>query len=231
VLCTSCQRPIKPVVALDVDGTMGDYHGHFLRFATHYLFDEETALKYQLSMSAIMYDGAFPFSEYVMESLKVSLDKYREIKLAYRQGGMKRTMPILPGAQALCWSIKDRGAELWITTTRPYLSLDNIVPDTVEWLHRHSIEYDGMLFDEDKYAQLKERIDGRRVVAVLDDLPEMYDAAEQVFSSHPMSAHVPILCMGQFNRAVRRTVMCDLDAAADIILARIDWWKEEYHAD
>lgn len=216
--CSDCSREITPVVAIDVDGTMGDYHGHFLRFAYSWLGGD-------LSSDAPGYSGAISFSDYCREIFGIDLATYRQIKLAYRQGGMKRTMPIFDGARALCWAVKDAGAELWITTTRPYLALDNIVPDTVEWLRRHEIAYDGILFDEDKYEELAKRVDSRRVVAVLDDLPEMYDAAAKVlYFGHD----VPLLIKGGFNYGVKRTMMATLDAATDIVLDRIKVWKEQY---
>lgn len=220
MLCSNCHAPIKPVVAVDIDGTLGDYHGHFLRFAAEWTGKGLEAL---LDGSVHMYGGAFPFRQYCKNLFDIDDATYRQIKLAYRQGGMKRSMPIKFGAQALCWAIRDAGAELWVTTTRPYLSLDNIVPDTVEWLRRYEIEYEYMLFDADKYAVLADRVDSRRVVAVLDDLGEMYDAAAAVLH---FGGDVPILVQGQFNYQVRRPIMASLDACADIVLARIKWWQE-----
>lgn len=218
--CSECGEIIKPIVAVDIDGTIGDYHGHFLRFASEWT---GKGLEPLLGGSIHMYSGVFPFRQYCCRLFDIDDATYRNIKLAYRQGGMKRSMPIMAGAQALCWAIKDAGAELWVTTTRPYLSLDNIVPDTVHWLSRWEIDYDYMLFDADKYAQMAERIDTVRVVAVLDDLGEMYDAASAAIGSH-----APILVQGSFNYQVRRPSMSSLDACADIVLARIASWKERY---
>lgn len=220
MLCSNCSHEVRPIVAIDVDGTLGDYHGHFINFMHAYLGLEDEA-----DVEWIDYDGTEPFSEWCERMYEIDLATFRTIKLAYRQGGMKRTMPIRTGAQALCWAVKDAGAELWITTTRPYLALDNIVPDTVEWLRRHEIEYDGLLFDEDKYAVLADRVDSRRVVAVLDDLPEMYDAAARALH---YGWDVPILVASTYNRGVRRTLTSSLDACCDLVLAKINWWKEEH---
>ena len=223
--CSNCSHEVKPIVCVDIDGTLGDYHGHFLRFAAAWLTDEDTALTYLLDMSHQMYDGSIPFSQYCMEMLEIDLTTYRQIKLAYRQGGMKRTMPMFQYASAICREIQYAGAELWITTTRPYLSLDNIVPDTVEWCRRHRITYEGILFDELKYEEFAKRVDTERVVAVLDDLPEMYDAAANVMHH---GHDVPILVAGKYNTGVRRTIMADLIAARDIVMARIEMWKERH---
>lgn len=217
MLCSNCSHEIKPIVCVDVDGTLGDYHGHFIGFAEKYVGRQLPR--------AWDYDGRMGFRAWMNETCGIGTEEYRQIKLAYRQGGMKRSMPIFRGAQALCWTIRAVGAELWITTTRPYLSLDNIVPDTVEWCRRHGINYEGMLFDENKYGEFAKRVDTERVVAVLDDLPEMYDAAAKVMH---YGHDVPILVLGRYNRWFKRTCMADLDACADIVLARIKWWREQH---
>lgn len=217
VLCSKCHEVIKPVVAVDIDGTLGDYHGHFIRFASEWTGQ---GLEVVLRASAAMYDGSQAFSVYCCQTFGISISTYREIKLAYRQGGMKRSMPIFDGAWELCKRIVDEGAELWVTTTRPYLSLDNIVPDTVEWCERNGITYDHMLFDADKYAVLADRVDSRRVVAVLDDLPELYDAAAKEFGDQ-----VPILVKGKFNKSINRPNMISLPIATLEVDARIATWK------
>lgn len=210
--CSRCSEIVKPVVAIDIDGTLGDYHRHFLWFADMYLGKN--------AKHSWLYSGNEPFSMWFVRTFDTTLDEYRQIKLAYRQAGMKRSMPIFDGARALCWSVRDAGAELWVTTTRPYLSLDNIVPDTVEWLRRHEIEYDGMLFDADKYEQLAKRVDPIRVVAVLDDLAEQVSAAAAAFGWG-----VPVLVKGEYNGRVGAPVMCDLDSACDLVLHRIQEWE------
>jgi hypothetical protein len=218
MLCSNCLQEIKPVVAIDIDGTLGDYHRHFCDFAAAY---------FGIAMDSdhIDYDAhLFKFSTWWAMKTGLSVSDYRQAKLAYRQGGMKRTMPIFDGARALCWATRDAGAELWVTTTRPYLSLDNIVPDTIEWLRRHEIEYDGMLFDDDKYEQLQRRVNVGRVAAIFDDTPELYDAAETQF---PGTAW---LVDGVGNKGVRRDTMCDLDAAADLATNAVHTWRSVHES-
>lgn len=154
----------KPVVALDIDGTLGDYHGHFLGFATNW-FGRSFPDPKEINPGRPLWDF-----------MGVSKAEYREAKLAYRQGGWKRWMPAYPGAMRLTRSIREAGAEVWICTTRPYLRLDNIDPDTREWLRRNKIQYDAVLFDlleekGSKYRELKRQA-GERVCSIVDDLPE-----------------------------------------------------------
>jgi len=158
MICTTCSRDLKPVVAVDIDGTLGNYHEHFTVFAEIYLNE---ALPHQ-------YDGGQEFSEYL------GLDKrvYRDIKLAYRQGGMKRSMPMYPGADKFMQVLHHNGIELWIATTRPWQRLDNVDPDTREWLRRCEIPYDFMIYGDDKYDQLYLLVDKERILTVIDDQPE-----------------------------------------------------------
>lgn len=166
MLCSNCSQKIKPVVAVDIDGTLGDYHAHFIRFA-------ETYLDKKLPTG---YDGSREFSDF----LKLDKPVYREIKLAYRQGGMKRSMPVFHHAPFFINKLRQEGVEVWITTTRPYLRLDNIDPDTRHWLSRHDIGYDGLLFNEDKYDVLVGLVDRDRIVAVIDDQRPNLDAASRL---------------------------------------------------
>jgi phosphoglycolate phosphatase-like HAD superfamily hydrolase len=159
-------RPDAPVVALDIDGTLGAYHEHFTRFAE--------AWTGKPMPSASEPTGAIPFHKH----LGISKSTYRKVKLAYRQGGLKRSMPVYPYAGALTRYIRERGVQVWITTTRPYLSLDNIEPDTKHWLiKRAHAQYDNCLFGEHKYRDLVKAVGKERVVMVIDDLPEMIDQA------------------------------------------------------
>jgi FMN phosphatase YigB (HAD superfamily) len=150
-----------PVVALDIDGTLGDYHGHFLRFAAGW------------------YGRPMPDPEDINPGLplhrfmQTSKSTYRQCKLAYRQGGLERSMPCYPGAAELSRELRAAGAELWLATTRPYLKLDTQSPNTQHWLRLNKIQYDHLIWGENKYRDLVKQVGKERIVAVLDDLPEM----------------------------------------------------------
>lgn len=150
----------KPVVALDLDGTLGDYHGHFLRFAAGY-FDQKMPDPTEINPGLSLW-----------QHMGVTQEDYRACKLAYRQGGLKRTMPMYEGSDHLTWGLQSEGVEVWICTTRPYLRLDNIDPDTREWLRRNGIRYDAVIFGKDKYKDLVRQVGIGRIVAVVEDLPE-----------------------------------------------------------
>jgi hypothetical protein len=152
----------------------------------------------------------------------VSKSTYRQCKLAYRQGGLKRSMPVYPGASELSRNLRKAGAEVWICTTRPYLRLDNIDPDTRHWLRRNKIQYDAVLWGEHKYRDLVKSVGIGRVVAVLDDLPEMAEQAASLginnvyLRDQPYNGHI-------FNR-MRAP---DLYRANLYITNNIKQWKYE----
>ncbi len=154
--CTDCNTLIYPVVGLDIDGTLGQYHQHFVVFLNNYFGRPFVQMEW---------NGEGEFSDH----LGLTKHEYREAKLAYRQGGYKRWMPVYPGAAELVAALHRLDVEVWLCTTRPWLRLDNIDPDTREWCRRTGIEFDGMLFGEDKYAQLLARVGPQRIVAVVDD--------------------------------------------------------------
>lgn len=167
MLCTKCNDPVKPVVAQDIDGSLGQYHSHLLGF-------------FSIHMDRTMprnWDGSGNWEDY----LGIDRKEYQDGKLAFRQGGFKRWMPPYPNAKEICQAVRANGAELWMTTTRPFLRLDSVDPDTREWLRRHKIEYDNLLYDDDKYGRLLELVGPDRVVAVVEDLPEQHERALELF--------------------------------------------------
>lgn len=164
---------VKPVVALDIDGTLLDYYPHFLRFAALYFgtWDPEEPTFYD-------YDMRVPMHTY----LRVSKASYRQCKLAYRRGQMKRSLsplpPPYPQANALTRQLRRWGCDVWLCTTRPYLSHDEVDDATRHNLRRNGVQYQGLIWGEHKYRELVRTVGGNRVIAVLDDLPEMCRQAE-----------------------------------------------------
>lgn len=224
MLCSSCRHEVKPVVAIDIDGTLGEHHAHFHEFAERYV-DQE------LGESSEVRDGLgrfisrvlrpYPYDVEFSDWLQMPKTLYRETKLAYRQGGMKRLMPVHDGASELVDNLRSIGAEVWLCTTRPYLRLDNIDPDTREWLRRNRIEYDGLIYGEDKYQRLADIVGDDRVVGVLDDLPEMFDAAEALELCPVQKVN------GHRGDALRSPGVDTLWGAGRLLAERVrDWYKE-----
>ena len=139
MLCSDCSRPVRPVVALDIDGTLAQYHKQFVTFAATYLNRYDELVRW------LTYDGSKEMSDF----MELPKETYRQIKLAYRQGGNKRWMEPFKEAAGFVMLVRELDVELWITTTRPWQRLDNIDPDTQEWLRRNAILHHGLIYDEE----------------------------------------------------------------------------------
>lgn len=210
-----------PIVALDIDGSLGDYHGHFLRFAEGWIG--------KAMPDAADINPGLPLHRH----MQVSKSTYRACKLAYRQGGLKRSMPCYPNARELTVAIRKAKAQVWICTTRPYLRLDNIDPDTRHWLRRNRLQFDGVLWGENKYRDLVKIVGAQRIVCVMDDLQAMCAQAESLGvkallrdqpynqPSEPFGDD-----WGKLDGDIDRRVY-DLFWAEDRILALIELWKEK----
>ena len=212
MLCSRCSEPVRPVVALDVDETLAKYLKHWFKFANSY-FDKMWFVS--------DYDGRFSLSEF----MGISKEQYRTAKLAYRAGGWKRNMPIYDGAQMLWAKLRAVDAEIWVTTTRPYMRMDNIDPDTREWLRRYGLDgYRGLLYDEDKYAELLERVDAHRIVGIVEDDPAQCARAADL----GLAPIRPRRRQNDHAEDPLGIVVPSLHVAQKVLLERIDHWKEEH---
>lgn len=212
--CTNCNKVITPVVAIDIDGTLGDYHSHFLKFASEYL-------GHDIQSYRPLYNGRQSFKEWFMLRASVSEAVWHDIKLTYRQGAQKRSVPVYDGAARLTQAVVLAGAELWLTTTRPYMRLDNIDPDTQFWLKRNGIMSDGFIYDKLKYQKLAGIVGQDRVCVVLDDLVE-----ELAQAQHALPNAKTILRGTEWNdETYWDDVAEDLKQAARDIKIEINSWK------
>lgn len=209
--CEHCHNHVRPVVALDIDGTSANWHASFLQFLESYLGVSEE--------SWWDYNGQGELSEWLM------LDKrtYQEAKLAFRSGGFKRWMEPREGLGGFVDTCNRLGCDLWITTTRPWLRLDNMDPDTREWLRRNEVPYKGLLYDDAKYEQLCEAVDRDRVVLVLEDQSDQYQSARAV--------GLPVALMGSnWNRYywAGKTVVQGFGAANAMLERNMILWRDKH---
>lgn len=201
------REALRPVFGLDIDGTLGAYHEHFTNFASSWLGRD------------LPPPEEFSYGSFASH-LGLSKTTYRKIKLAYRRGGLKRSMPVLLGAGDLASSLRKRGALVVLCTTRPYLSLENIDEDTRHWARRNKIEHDLIIWGEHKYRDLARF--GTRIVGVLEDEPQLILGAESL--GLPVMVHSrPYNSEFAFPR-----VRGDLATASRIMHSWLDKWEGEY---
>lgn len=217
--CSNCSREIRPIVAVDIDGTLGNYHMHFFNFAKAYFGSKVSPIQ------SVGYTGNTRYYNWFCKTFEVSHFEFRECKLAYRQGGLKRSMPVYLNASDFTKLLRSIGFEIWITTTRPYMRLDNIDPDTRFWLDHNKIDYDYMIYDDKKYRILAKQVDPKRVLAVVDDLAEEVEEANRFFPE------TGILRQTLYNKSNWKRFPEDnnLMKIADIIIdSRLPQWRKEH---
>lgn len=201
---------LRPVIGLDIDGTLGYYHEHFIRYAEGFLQKE-----FHRVDKSLWQEGEESF----WKIFGVSKTRYREMKLGYRLGRMKRSMPVIPGAADFTRAVRAAGAEVWVCTTRPYLSLDNIEPDTRWWLKQNGIQFDGLLFGPNKYRDLAKMVGRERVLGVLDDEPENLVRARGAGLNAFLNDRY-------YNRHVHTEErLCDLGFAQGVFVEECKRWK------
>jgi hypothetical protein len=201
------RHKLPPIVALDIDGTIGVYHEHFRQFASQYVGRELPG----------GYSGSMPFNKW----LGLSKATYRECKLAYRRGGLKRSMPHYTGSKEFSRTVRRAGALIFVCTTRPFLAYDNIEPDTVHNLKRHGVQHDYLLSGQHKYRDLCKIVNRSQVVMVLEDQDDMLLQA--------LSLGLPAVRMRHSHNDVSKVEMdmevADLRTATELALLRIDRYK------
>lgn len=201
-------RPLPPIVALDIDGTLGVYHEHFRQFASEWVGRRLPG----------GYDGHCPFHKW----LGLSKATYRKCKLAYRRGGLKRSMPHYDGSRELTVAVRKQGARVFICTTRPFLSLDDVEPDTVHNLKRNGVQFDYVLSGEHKYRDLLKLVNKSQVVMVLEDQDDMLSQALSLGLPAVRSRHAH----NDISKVEVDTEAGSLYAAQEIALSRIRLYKE-----
>ena len=200
--------PDAPIVALDLDGTLGDYHRHFERFAQMWTGRD------------IVWDAEVNGPFY--RQLGMSKAVYIQCKLAYRMGGMKRSIPMFEGAAELSRAVRGAGVAIAACTTRPYLAMSTIDLDTQHWLRRNAIKVDHILYGEHKYRDLVKSVGRSRVVCALDDDLSQLGVAERL-------GVVPIMRRNEANMNYQpnqdQAFVWDLKEATEMILGLIDMHK------
>ena len=164
---------LAPVVAIDLDGTLADYYRHFCWYLENI---------YRPHAGRHIPDWTKTPNGEFSEALGMDKAEYRDAKLAYRQGGLKRSIPLLlrDDVDYLQRIRSKLGVQVWITTNRPWLRLDNIDKDTLYWIDHNLGEVDGVIFSQNKYQDLIDHVGRARILGVIDDLPENIMAAEEL---------------------------------------------------
>jgi len=133
----------KKVCYLDIDGVLNDYPECWLRFLREKRDRTELPNRKIVDLN------------YVKEHVPYQL--YRNSKWEYRESGYKENIPADPNAETLCDRLKAMGFHICIITSRPIKEHPSLFKQTVRWLDKRRIEYDDLIFDEDKHIAVLKR--------------------------------------------------------------------------
>lgn len=124
----------KKVCAIDLDGVVVQYPEFFVEF-----INKKTNANHQNLFDA---------------RKNLSNDEYLEMKDAYRQSGVKQTIPLRDGAKEFVEFLKSKDYSVVIITKRPYKKYFRIFADTKANLDSNKIPYDGVIFDSEKHKTI-----------------------------------------------------------------------------
>ena len=85
-------------------------------------------------------------SEYLPQPIK---KEYSNLKAEYRESGIKRNAAVFPGAKEFLHRLRQK-YKVVLVTARPAHKHRRIFADTVEWLESNGLEYDALIFEENK---------------------------------------------------------------------------------
>ena len=132
------------VIAIDIDGVLAMYPEYFINYVNIELGTEFTNL-------------------YEMQS-SLKIDIYEDMKDRYRQSGVKRYIWPMPNCDRFTTRLKHTGYDIVLLSSRPYKTYSRIFADTIEWLGDNDIQYDTILWDEEKDLKLLKMIPNVRFV-------------------------------------------------------------------
>lgn len=133
------QENDRRVVAVDIDQVLFGYLDSFLDFV-----QEKT------SIDMAQYRQPETFDVYGLLAEKFGFGKIQTLKDEYRQSGQKRKGYLLNGAKRFLDLLRAEKFTIILLTARPYKQYRRLYADTLEWLKRYELPFDGIIWDERK---------------------------------------------------------------------------------
>lgn len=142
-----------PCCIVDIDGVIAEYPRFFYKWAIQNFYPTHS------------------IQEFVVLYRAMDLLTKEELKKKYRQSGVKANMPMVPGAKELLHCIRRRSnLKIVLMTNRPYDQFYRIYPDTLSWLAKNDLPYDGIIWSRDKGVDALKNF--KNICFAVDDNPE-----------------------------------------------------------
>lgn len=142
-----------PCCIIDIDGVLADYPKFYYEWCIKNFYPEHSLQEF-----ALLYRD-------------MPLLSREELKKKYRQSGAKRDVTLVPGAKELLDCVRRRSAlKIILMTNRPYADHYRIYPDTLEWLAKNELQFDGIIWSRDKGVDALKNF--KNTMWAVDDNPE-----------------------------------------------------------
>lgn len=148
------------VVVVDIDMTLADFVAGLFQF-----LHLETGI--DLSRQHL-YTTDVPAE--IVRLAGVSMIEAIHLKHQFREQGWKANLPIMGGAADFLRAVRAAGGQIMLLTARPYPLYRRVFADTVEWMEKYRLPFDGLWMAEDKRDFLVRKFP--KVVMVVDDNPQ-----------------------------------------------------------
>ena len=140
------------VCAIDLDDVLADSTKFWLEFLSQHLHEK--------------------FDDLHVAKNTVPYQVYKDLKLQYRQSGVKIDIPIIEYADSMTNHLKQLGYLIVIMTARPIEEFPVLYSITEKWLIKNNIAYDSIIFSKSKhiktmtlYPNLKFFVEDHRAIA------------------------------------------------------------------
>lgn len=137
------------IAICDIDGILYPWPETFLEFITEREFNP---------FNEVRFNNLEEFEKYF------DLKKQLELKDAYRKSGIKANADVVDGAIEFTYKLKELGYTIILVTARPYQKYQRIYADTLQWLNKHDIKFDAIIWNEDKEKYLIENFPSAKFI-------------------------------------------------------------------
>jgi uncharacterized HAD superfamily protein len=146
----------RKVVGVDIDGVLAQYPKSLIDFVneqkgTCFTVDDVTS-----------YD--------IFSDLGIDFMEGKELRHQYRESGKKKFIEAYPEASYFLKKLKQMGYVVVLLTARPYEKYKRIFADTQYWLRSNELEYDMILWDENKGERLVKEFGAENIEFFVDDV-------------------------------------------------------------
>ena len=125
------------VCALDIDGILYPWPETFVEF----------------------YQSQYPdLKNFSFEDIERKPSIRSKLKDEYRLSGIKSRAEVIKGAPEFTNLLKEKGYTIILLTSRPYQKYQRIYADTLEWLNKHNIKFDAIIWEEHKEEYLAKNL-------------------------------------------------------------------------